>query len=197
MAKKVKTKVKTRAQKVVKKKKKYSKSKNGKGWNKQANMSNNAVLAFRSGLITWNLFDKRLYFLGEEVTVIHNFISQLFIRHHIGAKMKETYMFPPHILQMIDSSDPMWIDFRNENIQFSEDVIDIKQIYEFRQLIINNLIEKISKLDKSTSIEEVYKLLNSARNNLICSLSSTVKYEIAKKWANELITSEIKNHNVI
>ena len=197
MAKKVKTKVKTRAQKVAKKKKKYSKSKNGKGWNKQANMSNNAVLAFRSGLITWNLFDKRLYFLGEEVTVIHNFISQLFIRHHIGAKMKETYMFPPHILQMIDSSDPMRIDFRNENVQFSEDLINIKQTYEFRQFIINNLIEAIGKLDKSASIEEVYKLLNNARNSLIGSLSLMVRYEIAKKWADELIASELKKHKVI
>ena len=193
MAKKKKTKKISKAKKISKRN--ITVAGNGKGWNKKANMSNNAVLAFKSGYITWDLFTERFYFIGNEITLLNNFISQLYIRHHIGDKMKETYMFDPNLLNIINSDNIMRTDYVCENYFNSNELTELKNTYNLRKFLINKTIEKIKNYNSNTSKMEIYNELNELRSKLIKTVTELgIKEKQKSTWASDLIFHEVCSH---
>lgn len=135
------------------KKVKYRKTKKGNGWNKEKNMSNNAVKAFKNGFTTWNDFDKS-YFIGDELEDLHFLVAHLYVRHHFGNKKQEIYMFPINILDIVGSEEQDWKYFLEDYPQEAGHILELKQIIEERKSLVNNMkIELDNETDESEKIK--------------------------------------------
>ena len=138
------------------------------------------------------MFTERFYFIGNEITLLNNFISQLYIRHHIGDKMKETYMFDPNLLDIINSDNIMWTDYVCENYFNSNELTELKNTYNLRKFLINETIEKIKNYNSDTSKMEIYNELNELRSKLIKTVTELgVKEKQKSTWASDLIFHEV------
>lgn len=175
--------------------KKYHKTKKGKGWNKDKNMSNNAVTALENGYTTWNDYEDKKYFIGEELESLHFFVAHAYVRHHFGNKKEEKYMFPKNILDLIDSNETIWVYYHEDYIQEADFLANIKKDVMARKKLIESLKNELTDLnDNDKKIDYIF--------NCIFSMTELVEMCFVCKadaisWSAALIKKEIGCHQEI
>lgn len=169
------------------KKKKFRKTRLGKGWSKEHNMSRNAVAAMNSGFVTWDDYDKT-YFTGTELNHLHFYVSHVYVRHHLGNNKKEIYMFPKNVLDLIGSDDSSWTYFKEDYPIEYNAIEDMKKNVEKRKQIISELLKILHDTDDNTTDEEVDKIITSYVKKILKTTDMSFNHkDLAEVWCENLI----------
>lgn len=167
--------------------KKLYKVHRGRGWNKEKNMSNNAVKDYKKGFCTWDEFDKSL-FTGNELSTFHTFISNIYHRHHFGNNKKEKYMFPENILDIIDSDDLIWTYYKEDYPFDYAEIIEIKNKILKRKSILDKIIDAIAKNNQKELLSCLYLFEATAED-------SFTNINDCNTWTKNTLNTFLKNNN--